>query len=93
MVQKCWWLLVLIIIAVTTFVFLPPQFKPDFVSLIAMRVLVGGAEKFRRSSKSIFLKLLFVRCQIPPRWRQFDPTKWGTSATVSCLRSFGEYLS
>lgn len=54
MVQKCWWLLVLIIIAVTTFVFLPPQFKPDFVSIIAMRVLSEGPKNLGGSVKVSF---------------------------------------
>jgi hypothetical protein len=30
-VQRCWWLLFPLIIAATTFVFLPPQWKPNLV--------------------------------------------------------------
>jgi hypothetical protein len=32
MAQKCWWLLIPMVIAIVTVVFLPPQFRPNFVS-------------------------------------------------------------
>jgi hypothetical protein len=33
-VQRCWWLLFPLIIGATTFAFLPPQWKPNLVSIL-----------------------------------------------------------